>query len=59
MVLEILAPGVQNSNKANLGNEVLAIGGNGDQRLGRGVEVLNVEKSRCSLELGATSSGQK
>ena len=38
MVLEVLAPAVQDSSDANVGAEVLAIGGNGGERFGCGRE---------------------
>src|SRR6266545_3531085 len=38
MVLEVLAPAVQDSSDANVGDEVLAIGGNGGERFGCGRE---------------------
>jgi hypothetical protein len=43
MVLEVLAPCVEDSDDANLGTEVLAIGGNGGQGLGHSFEQQSVD----------------
>ena len=43
VVLEVLAPGVQDCDDADVGAEVLAIGSNGDQRLGRSLKQQPVD----------------
>src|SRR5438132_4704624 len=42
MVLEVLAPAVQDSSDANVGTEVLAIGSNGGERFGCGREQQSI-----------------
>ena len=43
MVLEVLAPSVQDSGDADVGAKVLGIAGNGGERLGCGGEQQSVE----------------
>src|SRR5262249_61777467 len=43
MVLEVLAPSVQHSGDADVGDKVLGIAGNGGERLGCGREQQSVE----------------
>src|SRR6202008_2059028 len=42
MVLEVLAPAVQDGSDADVGAEVLAIGGNGGERFGCGREQKSI-----------------
>ena len=42
------APGVQHGGDADAGAEVLGVGGDGDQRLGRGLEQEVVDRRPCS-----------
>ena len=42
---QVLAPGVEHGEKANLGAQVLGIGGDGEQGLGRGPEQDAIELS--------------
>ena len=43
VVLEVLTPCVQDGDDADVGTEVLAIGGNGDQRVGRSLKQQSVD----------------
>ena len=43
MVIEVLSPGVQDSGEADVGAEVLRIGGDRGERLGRGLEQQSVD----------------
>ena len=45
MMEQVLAPGVEHGEKANLGAQVLGIGGDGEQGLGRGPEQDAIELS--------------
>ena len=45
MIEQVLAPGVEHGEKADLGAQVLGIGGDGEQGLGRGPEQDAIELS--------------
>jgi hypothetical protein len=45
MMEQVLAPGVKHGEKANLGAQVLGIGADGEQGLGRGPEQDAIELS--------------
>src|SRR6266702_91328 len=67
MVLEVLAPAVQDSSDANVGAEVLAIGGNGGERFGCGREqpsinvgfILVGDRADCGSSSTASSAARK
>ena len=48
MMVQVLAPGVEHGDEADLGAEMLRIGGDGAQRLGRRPEQDGVDRLPCS-----------
>lgn len=59
MMVQVLAPGVQHGEEANLGAEVLGIGGDGAQGLGGGAEEKAVDERLVLVGNGGNVTRQR
>jgi hypothetical protein len=59
MMVEVLAPGMEDCGEADLGTEVLRIGGDGDQSLGGGFEQEAVDRRLVLIRDGSDRCRQR